>query len=250
MITESVKIAKSAFIGDSVSIGDGSEIGEGVIIRDGVTIGKNCKIFPYAVIGEAPQDHSFSGEESFVEIGDNNTIREFVTINKGVGEGSKTILGNDNYIMAYSHLAHNVTVKNNVTIANSVQLAGYSFVDDYVNIGGLTAIHQGCKVGKLAMVSGMSATNKDLPPYFMFGLTPAIAATINRHGLKKYGFKNEVINEVFKAFKIIYKSGVPLPQAIERLDEELIKSEEIDYLIEFLKSSKRGIKLGRSALRV
>lgn len=250
MITESVKIAKSAFIGDSVSIGDGSEIGEGVIIRDGVTIGKNCKIFPYAVIGEAPQDHSFSGEESFVEIGDNNTIREFVTINKGVGEGSKTILGNDNYIMAYSHLAHNVTVKNNVTIANSVQLAGYSFVDDYVNIGGLTAIHQGCKVGKLAMVSGMSATNKDLPPYFMFGLTPAIAATINRHGMKKYGFNSEVINEVFKAFKIIYKSGVPLPQAIERLDEELIKSEEIDYLIEFLKSSKRGIKLGRSALRV
>lgn len=250
MVTESVKIAKSAIIGNSVSIGDYSEIGEGVIIRDGVTIGKNCKIFPYAVIGEAPQDHSFAGEESFVEIGDNNSIREFVTINKGVGEASKTTLGNNNYIMAYSHLAHNVTVKNNVTIANSVQLAGYSFIDDYVNIGGLSAIHQGCRVGKHAMVSGMSATNKDLPPYFMFGLTPAVAATINRHGLKKYGFKNEVINEIFKAFKIIYKSGIPLPQVIERLDEELIKSEEIEYLIEFLRSSKRGIKLGRSSLRI
>ena len=250
MVTESVKIAKSAVIGDSVIIGEGSEIGEGAIIRDGVSIGKNCKILPYAVIGEPAQDHSFAGEESFVEIGDNNTIREFVTINKAVGEGEKTFLGDNNYIMAYSHIAHNAVVENNVTIANSVQIAGHCHIDDFANIGGLTAIHQGCKVGKLAMVSGMSATNKDLPPYFMFGLTPAVAATINRHGLKKQNISAETINEIFKAFKIIYKTGIPLPQSIERLDQELIKSDQIKYLIEFLRNSKRGIKLGRTAIRV
>ena len=250
MITDSVKIAKSASIDESVSIGEGTEIGEGVVIRKGVSIGKNCKIYPYAVIGEDPQDYSFHGEESFVKIGDNNRIREFVTINKAVGEGESTELGDNNYLMAYSHVAHNAKIHNNVTIANSVQLAGHTIVEDFVNIGGLTAIHQGCRVGKLAMVSGMSATNKDLPPYFMFGLTPAIAATINRHGLKKHGADNDAMNEIFKAFKIIYRSGVSLPQVIEKLKVENFKSAEVKYLISFLSDSKRGIKLGRSAVRV
>ncbi len=250
MIASTVTIAKSAQISDSVQIGEGTEIGEGVIIRDSVKIGANCKIFPYAVIGEAPQDYSFKGEKSFIEIGDNNTIREFVTVNKAVGEASVTRIGNNNYIMAYSHVAHNASIGNFVTLANSVQLAGYSAVEDYVTIGGLTAIHQGCRVGKYAMVSGMSATNKDLPPYFMYGLTPAVAASINRHGLKKHGFSAEIMNEIFKAFKIIYKTGISLPQVIERLEAELEISDEIDYLIKFLKNSKRGIKLGRTLLRV
>jgi UDP-N-acetylglucosamine acyltransferase len=250
MTASTIIVAKSAMIGKSVEIGEGTEIGEGVIIRDGVKIGSNCKIFPYAVIGEPPQDYSFKGETSFIEIGDNNTLREFVTINKAVGEGAKTVIGNNNYIMTYSHIAHNAAVGNYVTIANSVQIAGHSIVEDFVTIGGLAALHQGCRVGKYSMISGMSASSKDLPPYFMYGLTPAIAAAVNRHGLKKHNFSTEAINEIFKAFKLIYKSGVSLPQIIEKLEAELNPLDEIKYLIDFLKNSKRGIKLGRSLIRV
>lgn len=250
MTSSTLIIAKSAQIASSAEIGEGCEIGEGVIIRDGVKIGANCKIFPYAVIGEPPQDYSFKGEPSFVEIGSGNVIREFVTVNKAVGEGAKTVIGNNNYFMAYSHVAHNAEVGNSVTIANSVQLAGYSVIEDFVTIGGLAAIHQGCRVGKYVMLSGMSATNKDLPPFFMYGLTPAFAAAVNRHALKKHGFKKEVMNEIFSAFKLIYKNGTPMPQIIQRLEAELKPFDEIKYLIDFLKNSKRGIKLGRTLLRV
>jgi UDP-N-acetylglucosamine acyltransferase len=241
------KIASTAIIGDNVTIGENTEIMDHVIIHDNVSIGANCKIYPFVVIGSDPQDYSFKPEDnSSVTIGDFNIIREYVSIHTGVGLDSETKIGNHNFIMSYCHIAHNAVVGDHVTLTNSVQVGGHSHIEDYVNIGGLTAIHQNCRVGKHAMISGMSATSKDLPPYMIFGLIPAVGASINRIGLKRHNFSSEVLRELNKAYKIIYKMKLSLPSAIARLEEECEQLEEIKYLINFLKSSKRGIKLDRT----
>lgn len=238
-------VADTATIGSNVSIGENTVISDHVVIRDNVTIGDNCKVYPYAVIGEDPQDFSFSKEKSFVEIGDGNIIREFVTIHRAVGEGEKTIIGDNNMLMVYSHVAHNCKLANNIVMANNVQIGGHSVIEDYANIGGTVAIHQNCHVGKRAMVSGMSATSKDLPPYFMYMGTPAVAVGINRIGLQRAEVPQEAINELFKAFKVVYKSGLSIQNAVAKLEAELKQYNEIKELVEFIKSSKRGIKTSR-----
>lgn len=243
------KIATTAIIGNNVSIGDNTVISDHVIIRDNVTIGDGCTIYPYAVIGEDPQDFSYAGETSFVEIGDANVIREFVTIHRAVAWNEKTVIGDGNFFMAYSHVGHNCKIGNNNVFANSVQLAGHVEIGDSVTIGGLVAVHQHCRIGSYAMLSGVSGTTKDLPPYFMFGGLPAIATGINRHALKKAKMSPSLRDELVKAFKIIYTPpSKPLSTVVERLGAELNNDiEEVKYLIEFLKSSKRGIKLNRGA---
>lgn len=243
-IGSNVQIAPTAIIGDNVTIGDNTKISDFVIIRDNTSIGANCTIHPNAVIGEDPQDFSFKGEESFVEIGDNNTIREFVTIHKAAGEGAITSIGDNNYIMAYSHVAHNCKLHNGIIMANSVQLGGHVEIFDNAVIGGLAAIHQNCKIGRLSMFAGSSGTNKDIPPFFMYGGTPAIAVNVNSLGLRKAGLSSELRAEIFKAFKVIYKSELHnLKNIIPELERSLKNFDETRELIDFLKDSKRGIRI-------
>ncbi len=242
-IHSSAIIASTAIIGKNVYIGANTEISDYSIIRDGVKIGDNCKIHPHAVIGEDPQDLSFKGEASFIEIGNGNVIREFVTIHKAVGEGKKTIIGDNNMLMAYSHVGHNSKLGNNIILANSVQLAGHVRIHNNAVLGGLIAIHQGCTIGKFAMISGFAATNKDIPPFFMYAGTPAVGVNVNRIGLRRAGISTEAQNELMKAFKIIYKSKLALSTIIEKLEQELKALPELLELIDFLKDSKRGIRI-------
>ena len=244
-ISPSAKISPRAVIGEDVIIGDNTEIKEYVIIRNGTRIGSNCTIYPHAVIGEDPQDFSFSGENSFVEIGNNNIIREFVSIHRAVGEAKKTIVGDNNLLMAYMHLAHNAQIGNNVIIANSTQIGGHSIIEDYAVLSANVAIHQNCRVGRGVIMSGMSATNQDIPPFFMYAGIPAIAISLNRLGLKKLKNSPESRNELFKAFKIIFKSELALQNIVSEL-EKLEPHREIKELVDFLKNSKRGIKRVKS----
>lgn len=243
LIAASAQIAPTAIIGDNVSIGENTIVSDYVVIRDNVSIGAGCKFHPHCVIGEEAQDIAFKGETSFIKIGDNNTFREFTTVHKAVGEGEVTSVGDNNFLMCYSHVGHNCKVGNNITFANSVHLGGYVTVEDHVVFGGSVAIHQGCKIGEFAMFGGMSATSKDIPPYFMYLGSPAACIGINRLGLKRSGIDPQNINEIFKAFKLIYRSKLSLRSAIEQIGSELEQHNEIVHLIDFLKNTKRGIKV-------
>lgn len=242
MLNRGVIIAKTAIVDDDVEIGENTTIGDYAIIRSGTRIGANCKIYPHAVIGEDPQDRAFGGEQTFVEIGDNNIIREFVTIHRATGVNGKTILGNNNYIMVSAHMAHNVQVGNNVTIANNVSLAGYVQVADNVTIGGSSVVHQHCRIGKHVMLSGLSAANKDLMPYFIYCGYPAGSISTNRYGLKKAGFNQALCTELTRAYKIIFNSKISIQTILTKLETELQPFPEVLHLIEFIKSSKRGVE--------
>lgn len=239
------QIAKTAIIEDDVIIGENTRIADYVIIRSGTRIGANCQIFPYSVIGEMPQDRAYSGEKSFVEIGDNNILREFTTVHKASGESQKTIIGNNNYLMVSAHVGHNAKVGNGVTLANNVALGGYSEVQDYATIGGGSNVHQHCRVGAYSMFAGSSACNKDLAPYFMYAGVPAGAVGVNRYAFKKSNFSKEASSEIVKAYKIIFGSGLSPASIIAKLESELNQIPEIIDLIQFIKSSKRGIETKR-----
>ncbi len=244
-IHPSVKISPLAVIEEDVEIGENTIIAEFAIIRSGVSIGSNCEIYPHAVIGEAPQDRSFKGEESFITIGDNNVIREFVSIHKPVGEGTFTRLGSNCFLMAGSHLGHNCQVGSNVTIANNVALGGHVIVEDFANIGGGAVVHQHCRVGKMAMLAGMSATNHDAIPFMVYVGTPSGGVSTNRIALKRAGLDQSVLSEIMRAYKIIYKQKSSLTNIIQKLEEELKPVPEIIYIKDFIKSTKRGIILKR-----
>ncbi len=236
-------IAKSAVIADSVEIGDNCVIAEGVIIRGGVKIGNNNHIYPYAGIGEDPQDLSYKNEVSYVEIGDNNRIREFVTVHRGTGEGSKTIIGSDCLIMAYAHVGHNCIVGNHVILTNSCQLAGYVVLGDYVVIGGDASVHQHCRIGDCTMLGGKSATNQDIPPYVVATGIPARGITVNRHGLRRAKVPSESIRRIREAFNVLYREGNTLKTTVAKMEAELSDDPYIVVLLKFLQSSKRGVKL-------
>lgn len=247
-IGTNVKIAKTAIIEENVEIGDNTEISDFVIIRSGVKIGSNCKFFPHSVIGEGPQDKSFLSENSYIEIGDNNVFREFSTVHKAVGMNQVTKIGDNNYVMVMAHIGHNVQIGNNVVLANKVALGGHVVVEDFANIGGGAVVHQNCRIGKYCMVSGLSATNHDLVPFFTYGGIPSGAVSTNRFALKKAGYDQVIRTEIMRAFKIIYSSQSGIPRILERLETELLRSDEIDYIINFIKNSKRSISLTRMAL--
>lgn len=242
---QNCKIAKTAIIEDGVEIGDNCEISDYVIVRAGTKIGSNCKIYPHAVIGESPQDRSFQGEFSQVEIGNNVIIREFTTIHKAVGQGQVTKVGDDCYLMVMSHLGHNVELGQGVTLANNVALGGHVVLEDFVNVGGATVVHQHCRIGKYCMVSGLSAVNHDLVPFFTYGGLPSRAISTNRYIMKKLDFNQIVRTEIMRAFKIIYYSQSSVPVILERLTNELNQLDEIKYIINFIKNSKRGIPSAR-----
>lgn len=236
-----VTISPFVTIYGDVVIGDNTWIGPNVTIMDGARIGRNCRIFPGAVISAIPQDLKFDGEQSIVEIGDNVTIREFVTVNKGTVDRMKTSVGDNTLLMAYVHVAHDCIIGKNCIIANAVNMAGHVLVDDFVVIGGMSAVHQFVHIGKHAMLSGGSLVRKDIPPFIRAGREPLSYIGVNSIGLRRRGFSNEAINEIQDVYRKFYLSGMNTSQALDYIEKFLPVSIERDEILQFVQMSKRGI---------
>jgi UDP-N-acetylglucosamine acyltransferase len=243
-VADNVVIEPFVSIDHDVVIGEGTRIGSSVTILPGTRIGKNCNIFPGAVLGAIPQDLKFRGEYTTVEIGDNNVIREYVTINRGTASKGKTCIGNNNLIMAYVHIAHDCKVGNNVILGNSTQLAGEVIVDDYAIISGMSGVHQFCRVGTHVMVGGGSAILKDVPPFIKAARTPLSYVGINSIGLRRRNFSNEKIREIQDIYRYIYQKGLNNSQAVDVIEAEMPATTERDEILLFVKDSKRGVIRG------
>ena len=243
-IAPSVVIDPFVSIDKNVEIGAGTRIGSNVTIMEGVRIGENCTIFPGAVIGAVPQDLKYNGEDTLAIIGNNTTIREYVTVNRGTSAKGKTVVGDNCLLMAYCHVAHDAIVGNNVIMANAVQLAGEVIVGDYAILGGGSLVHQFTNIGSHVMIQGGSRINKDVPPYVKAGRDPLTYAGINSIGLRRRGFTNEQIRQVQEVYRCIYMSGMNTSNAIEHVETELEASNERDEIILFVRNSRRGIIKG------
>ncbi|MCS7278292.1 MAG: acyl-ACP--UDP-N-acetylglucosamine O-acyltransferase [Aquificaceae bacterium] len=239
---EDVEIGPYTVISGKIKIGKGTKIGARVSIRGTVSIGENCKIYDGAIIGEEPQHLKYSGEESQVIIGNRVIIREYATIHRGTAIGSmKTLVEDDVMLMAYSHVAHDCTVKRGVIMANCATLGGHVEVGEYAFIGGLSAVHQWARVGAYAMVGGLSGVSLDVPPYTIASGQHARLYGINTVGLERRGFSPQTIKILKRAYKILFRSGMLRVQAIEMLLKEYIDVEEVKKLVEFVQTSKRGV---------
>lgn len=242
-IGKNVTIEPFCYIAENVEIGDGCHIGPNVTIYDYVKIGKNCNIFPGAVIGAIPQDLKFQGEVTYVEIGDNVTIRECATINRGTAASGKykTIIKNNVLVMSYVHVAHDCVIGNNVILVSYVGLAGETNVDDYAIIGGNSSAHQFSKIGCHAMLSGGSLIGKDVPPYAMAGKRPLSFFGVNIVGLRRRGFTSEQIERIRDIYRVIYQSDLNVSDACRKVEAEMPDSEEKRIILDFIAESKRGI---------
>jgi UDP-N-acetylglucosamine acyltransferase len=236
-----IRVGPYSIIGDGVSIGSDTVIGSHCVIEGNTTIGKSCQIFTGAVLGSRPQDLKYKGEKSFLEVGDNNVIREYCTFNPGTDEGSKTIVGSQNLFMAYAHIAHDCRVGNNCIIANNGTLAGHVTIEDKAVIGGLVAIHQFVRVGLLSIIGGCSKVVQDIPPYSTCDGHPALVYGLNLVGLRRNNIPKETIKELDRSFKILFNSGLSLKHAAEKAEKEIRPCKEVSYLINFVKSSERGV---------
>ena len=243
-IADNVVIEPFITIDQDVIIGQGTRIGSSATILPGTRIGKNCNIFPGAVIGAAPQDLKFKGEYTTLEIGDNTTIREFATINRGTTAKGKTVVGNNCLIMAYVHIAHDCIIGNNVILVNSTQLAGEVIIEDWAILGGMVAVHQFCHIGSHAMISGGSLVSKDVPPFIKAGRTPLSYVGINSIGLRRRNYNNDKIREIQDIYRFVYQKGLNTTQAVEIIEGEVATSVERDEILLFIKDSKRGIIRG------
>ncbi len=243
-IGEDVVIEPFVNVAKDVIIGDGTWIYSNAVIMEGARIGKNCKIFPGAVISGIPQDLKFQGEYTTVEIGDNTTIRECVTINRGTKTKNKTVVGDNCLIMAYSHLAHDVSIGNNCIIVSHSGLAGEVEVDDWAILAGGTMVHQFVRIGAHVMIGGASKVRKDVPPYVKAARDPLSFVGINSIGLRRRGFTNEKIWELQDIYRALYQKGLNNSEAIKYIEENFPQSEERDNVINFVHNSKRGIMKG------
>ena len=242
-IGEEVEIGPYSVIEKDVSIDEGTKIGPHVVIRHGTHIGKRCQVSQFASIGEAPQSSGYKGEKTLLQIGDNNVIREFVTLHRGtVKGGGKTVIGNENFIMAYSHVAHDCQIGNQVVMANGATLAGHILIEDFAIIGGLTAIHQFCRVGTYAIIGGLSGVLMDIPPYTKAQGDRAKLFGLNTVGLKRANFSEETLKALKKAYRIIFRSGLTLEKATKQVrEEEIAQTPEVQHFLQFIQGSKRGI---------
>jgi len=240
-VAHNVKIDPFTVIHQDVEIGEGTWIGSNVTIMEGARIGKNCRIFPGAVLAAIPQDLKFSGEKTYVEIGDNTTIREFVTINRGTNDRGKTKVGSNCLIMAYSHIAHDCIIGNNCVMSNSTQIAGHVIIGDWAIIGGVSAVHQFVNVGAHAFVAGGSLVSKDVPPFIKAVRNPLSYGGVNSVGLKRRGFSVHQINQILDIYRTVYNKGMNISQALEFIEEELPATDERDDIVTFIRESGRGI---------
>lgn len=236
-----VTVEPFAYIAGDVVIGDDCWIGPHAVINDGARIGKRCKIHTAASIACLPQDLKFAGEKTTAEIGDDNDIREYVTISRGTASRGKTVVGNGNLLMAYVHVAHDDVVGSHCVIANRVSLAGEVEVGDWVVIGGHSAVHQWCHIGAHAMLQGGSLVNQDIPPYIIVRSDTMRFAGINKVGLSRRGFSAETIGQIHDACRIIFQSGLNYTHACDEVEKQVPQSAERDSLVGFIRSSQRGI---------
>ena len=243
-LADDVKVGPYAIIGPNVEIGKSTEIGAHAVVDGYTTIGEGCRIFTGACVGTAPQDLKYKGEKSFLKIGNNNIIREYVTMNPGTDEGGVTSVGDGNLLMAYSHVAHDCKIGNSCVIANTGTLAGHVSLEDKVIIGGLAAIHQFVRIGKLSIIGGCSKIVKDIPPFSMCDGHPAKVYGLNLIGLKRAGITKEAISLLNKAFKILFYSGLSVRNALDNTREAVESCAEVEYLLDFVKASERGVCRG------
>ena len=243
-IARNVVIDPFVTIEKNVEIGKGTWIGSNATIMEGARIGENCKIFPGAVISAIPQDLKFQGEDSLTVIGNNCTIRECATINRGTMATGKTYIGDNCLIMAYAHIAHDCVIEQNCIIVNSVALGGHVNVGEFAIIGGLSAVHQYVSIGKHSMISGGSLVRKDVPPYVKAAREPLSFVGINSIGLRRRGFTDNQIQEIQNIFRILYQNNNNNTQAIFKIETEIPVSPERDTIISFIQNSGRGIMRG------
>ena len=254
----------TAIVGKQAQLGDSNEIGPGCVIEDGAalgsrnrlwmnvyigpgtTLGDDNQLHMGAGVGHLPQDLAFTGGQTFTRIGSRNTIREYVTIHRGAKEGTATVLGDDNFLMANAHLGHNCQVGNKTIFVNLATLAGYCEVGDGAVLSGMIVAHQFTRIGRLAMISGLSAVNKDVPPFMLCGGRPAVIQGLNVVGLRRAGLAPEVREDIKRAYRLLYRSGLSVPHALEAIGREC-RSAETKAILEFVKGSKRGISAGIDA---
>ena len=246
-IAQNVVIEPFAYIGENVEIGEGTWIGPTAVIMDGARIGKNCRIFPGAVISAIPQDLKFVGEDTTAEIGDNTTIRECATVNRGTKARGKTTVGSNCLLMAYVHIAHDCEIGNNIIIGNSSQIAGEVKIDDFAILSGNVLVHQFSRIGGHVIISGGSRVRQDIPPFITAAHEPLCYAGINAIGLRRRQFSSERINEITDVFRILY-SGKNFSNALAEIEKKVPQSVDRDIIIEFVRNSKRGILKGNSKI--
>ncbi len=249
------EVSPKAFLGENVSvgpfsivepgavIGDGTSVAASALIAAGARIGRECRIHHGAVIGHMPQDLKYAGEPTTCELGDRNVVREYATLHRGTGEGGRTIIGNDNFLMAYCHIAHDCVLGNKIIMANAASLAGHTDVEDYVIIGGLTPVHQFTRLGRHSMVGGGLRVGKDVPPYILAGGEPLTFEGLNSIGLRRRGFPRETIDALERTYAMIYRGGLNVSQAVTKIeaDPALSALPEVRVVLDFIRGSKRGI---------
>ncbi len=240
-LADDVEIGAFTIIEADVKIAKGTKIASNVLVSNGARIGENCKIFNGAVLATQPQDLKFDDEKTFLEIGDNTTVREYATLNRGTTHSYTTRIGSDCLIMSYCHVAHDCQIGNNVILANSVNLAGHVIIDDFVGIGGLTPVHQFAHIGAHSFIGGGYRVSKDVPPYILAMGEPLSYGGLNRIGLQRRGFPDETVSALKKAYRILYRQNNTVAQAIEKITLEYNAFPNVMYLVDFLRKAERGI---------
>lgn len=240
-IGENVEIGAFAYVDKNVEIGDGTIIMPHATVLSGARIGKNVKIFPNAVVSAIPQDLKFVGEETTAVVGDNTTVRECATINRGTASKGTTIVGSNCLLMAYTHIAHDCKLGDHIIIGNASQIAGEVVIDDWAILSGSVLVHQFTRIGGHVMIQGGSKVGKDVPPYVMAGRDPLSFEMLNKVGLTRRGFSNETMDQIMNVYRILYMSDLNTTQAIEKIEAECEMTPEVKYIVEFIKGSQRGI---------
>jgi UDP-N-acetylglucosamine acyltransferase len=240
-IGSNCEIGPYCVIGEHVALGDECQLHSHVVIEGHTRLGRKNEVFPFASIGLKSQDLKWKGGITLTEIGEQNTFREYVTIHSATGDGEKTVVGSHNHILAYSHIAHNVTLGNHIIISNVGTLAGHVWVEDHAIIGGLAAVHQFCRIGKMSIIGGCSKVVQDVPPFMLVDGNPGQTRTINKVGLERNGLTNEAQSALRSAYKILFREGLTIPNALSKIETEFGSSAEIRHLVDFVRNSSRGI---------
>ena len=240
-IGDHVSVGPYTVIENDVIINNNCQIGSHVLIHSGTRIGAKCRIFKGAVLGTDPQDLKYAGEKTTLEVGDETTVREFCTLNRGSSHRLRTVIGKKCLLMAYVHVAHDCLLGDQVILANAVNMAGHVTIEEFVSIGGMTPIHQFVKIGKHAFIGGGLRVNQDIPPYILAAGEPIQYAGINRIGLSRRGFSPEILMQIKQAYKLIYRSGLNTTQALEQIEQTMELTPEVKYIVDFIKTSERGI---------
>jgi UDP-N-acetylglucosamine acyltransferase len=240
-IAADCEIGPYSVLGEGVILGPRCRLHSHVVIAGQTRLGEGNEIFPFASIGLKTQDLKWKGGSTRTEIGNNNTFREYVTVNSATGDGEATVIGSNNHLLAYSHVAHNVTIGSGVIMSNVATLAGHVEVEDYAVVGGLAAVHQFCRIGKMSIIGGCSKVVQDVPPFMLADGNPAETRTINKVGLERHGVSEAAQSALRQAFKILFREGLTIPNALARIEKELPNVAELQHLVGFIRGSERGI---------